>query len=121
LAGRHDLTRVLFDEVGAMLGERGLLMRQGTIVDAAIIAAPPSTKNKQKSRGPEMHQTRKGNQRHFGMKAHIGMDIASGVVHAVVGTAANEADIAQTAALLHGAEKDVFRGRLYRSGQAART
>lgn len=59
---QHELTRVLFDEVGAMLEERGLLMRQGTIVDATIIAAPPSTKNKSKSRDPEMHQTRKGNQ-----------------------------------------------------------
>ena len=104
----HDLTRVLFDEVGAMLEERGLLMRQGTIVDATIIAAAPSTKNKQKSRDPEMHQTKKGNQWHFGMKAHIGVDVASGVVHTLVGTAANEADITQTAALLHGREEAVF-------------
>ena len=105
---RHELTRVLFDEIGAMLAERGLLMRQGTIVDATIIAAPPSTKNKQKSRDPEMHQTKKGNQWHFGMKAHIGVDVASGVVHTVTGTAANEADINQTAALLHGREAAVF-------------
>ena len=104
----HDLTRALFDEVGAMLEERGLLMRQGTIVDATIIAAPPSTKNKSKARDPEMHQTKKGNQWHFGMKAHIGVDVASGVVHTVVGTAANEADINQTAALLHGQEEAVF-------------
>jgi transposase, IS5 family len=83
-------------------------MRQGTIVDATIIAAPPSTKNKSKARDPEMHQTKKGNQWHFGMKAHIGVDVASGLVHTVVGTAANEADITQTAALLHGAEEDVF-------------
>ena len=101
----HDLTRALFDEVGAMLEERGLLMRQGTIVDATIIAAPPSTKNKSKARDPEMHQTKKGNQWHFGMKAHIGVDVASGVVHTVTGTAANEADINQTAALLHGREE----------------
>jgi transposase, IS5 family len=104
----HELTKGLFDEVGAMLEERGLLMRQGTIVDATIIAAPPSTKNKQKARDPEMHQTRKGNQWHFGMKAHVGVDVASGLVHTVVGTAANEADITQTAALLHGEEEDVF-------------
>ena len=91
-----------------MLEERGLLMRQGTIVDATIIAAPSSTKNKQKSRDPEMHQTKKGNQWHFGMKAHIGVDVASGLVHTVTGTAANEADITQTAALLHGQEEDVF-------------
>jgi IS5 family transposase len=105
---RHDLTRVLFDEVGAMLAERGLLMRQGTIVDATIIAAPPSTKNKEKARDPEMHQTKKGNQWHFGMKAHIGVDVASGVVHTVRGTTANQADINQMAAVLHGREAAVF-------------
>ena len=104
----HELSQALFAEVSAMLEERGLLMRQGTIVDATIIAAPPSTKNKSKSRDPEMHQTKKGNQWHFGMKAHIGVDVASGVVHTVVGTAANEADINQMAAVLHGAEEDVF-------------
>src|SRR3982751_358157 len=104
----HDLTRALFDEIGAMLEGPGLLIRQGTIVDATIIAAPPSTKNKSKARDPEMHQTKKGNQWHFGMKAHIGVDVASGVVHTVVGTAANEADINQTAALLHGQEEAVF-------------
>jgi transposase, IS5 family len=105
---RHELSQALFAEVSAMLEERGLLMRQGTIVDATIIAAPPSTKNKQKSRDPEMHQTKKGNQWHFGMKAHIGVDVASGVVHTVKGTAANEADITQMAAVLHGVEEDVF-------------
>src|SRR6186713_939796 len=104
----HELSQALFAEVSAMLEERGLLMRQGTIVDATIIAAPSSTKNKQQSRDPEMHQTKKGNQWHFGMKAHIGVDVASGLVHTVVGTAANEADITQTAALLHGEEEDVF-------------
>jgi IS5 family transposase len=105
---RHDLAKVLFDEVGATLEGRGLLMRQGTIVDATIIAAPPSTKNKSKARDPEMHQTKKGNQWHFGMKAHIGVDVASGVVHTVTGTAANEADINQMAAVLHGQEEAVF-------------
>jgi IS5 family transposase len=105
---RHDLTKGLFDEVAAMLEEHGLLMRQGTIVDATIIAAPPSTKNKQKARDPEMHQTKKGNQWHFGMKAHVGADVASGLVHTVVGTAANEADITQTGKLMHGQEEDMF-------------
>jgi IS5 family transposase len=105
---QHDLTRLLFEEVGAVLQERGLLMRQGTIVDATIIAAPPSTKNKEKARDPEMHQTKKGNQWHFGMKAHIGVDVASGVVHSLAGTAANEADITRMAALLHGRESEVF-------------
>ena len=109
----HELSQALFAEVSAMLEERGLLMRQGTIVDATIIAAPPSTKNKSKARDPEMHQTKKGNQWHFGMKAHIGVDVASGVVHTVVGTAANEADITQTAALLHGQEEDIFADARY--------
>src|SRR5260221_3845695 len=105
---RHELTRVLFEEVGTVLEERGLLMRQGTIVDATIIAAPPSTKNKEKARDPEMHQTKKGNQWHFGMKAHIGVEVARVGVHTVVGTAANEADINQMAAVLHGREEAVF-------------
>jgi IS5 family transposase len=105
---RHELSQALFAEVSAMLEERGLLMRQGTIVDATIIAAPPSTKNKSKSRDPEMHQTRKGNQWYFGMKAHIGVDVASGLVHTVRGTAANKADINQMAAVLHGQESDIF-------------
>jgi IS5 family transposase len=119
---QHDLAKALFDEVGAMLAERGLLMRQGTIVDATIIAAPPSTKNKSKARDPEMHQTKKGNQWHFGMKAHIGVDVASGVVHTVTGTAANEADINQTAAgLARKGGGGLRRCRLYRGGQAART
>jgi IS5 family transposase len=105
---QHELSQALFAEVTAMLEERGLLMRQGTIVDATIIAAPPSTKNKSKARDPEMHQTKKGNQWHFGMKAHIGVDVASGLVHTVKGTAANEADISQMAAVLHGQESDIF-------------
>jgi transposase, IS5 family len=105
---QHELSQALFAELSAMLEERGLLMRRGTIVEATIIAAPSSTKNKSKARDPEMHQTKKGNQWHFGMKAHIGVDVASGVVHTVKGTAANEADINQMAAVLHGAEEDVF-------------
>ncbi|BDB30434.1 hypothetical protein D9M68_07800 [compost metagenome] len=84
----HELTRKLFDEIGIMLCERGLMMKEGTIVDATIIEAPPSTKNKKKSRDPEMHQAKKGNAWHFGMKAHVGVDAASGLVHSVVGTAA---------------------------------
>ncbi len=103
----HELTGRLFAEVGALLSERQLLMKEGTIVDATIIAAPSSTKNARKERDPEMHQTRKGNQWYFGMKAHIGVDAQSGLIHSVTGTAANVADIAQTQALLHGAEKKV--------------
>ena len=104
----HDLTRQIFGEVSALLSERKLLMKEGTIVDATIIAAPSSTKNARKERDPEMHQTKKGNQWHFGMKAHIGVDAQSGLVHSVSGTAANVADIAQTHALLHGAEKQAY-------------
>jgi len=104
----HDLTRQIFAEVSELLRERKLLMKEGTIVDATIIAAPSSTKNARQERDPEMHQTKKGNQWHFGMKAHIGVDAQSGLVHTLSGTAANVADIAQTHALLHGQEKEVY-------------
>ena len=104
----HDLTRQMFEEVGALLSERKLLMREGTIVDATFIAAPSSTKNARQERDPQMHQTKKGNQWYFGMKAHIGVDAKSGLVHSLSGTAANVADIAQAHALLHGQEKEVF-------------
>src|SRR5204863_6042946 len=108
LLEEHDLGQQLFDEVQRHLAAKGLKVATGTIVDATIISAPSSTKNADKARDPEMHQTKKGNQWYFGMKAHIGVDVASGVVHTVVGTAANEADINQMAAVLHGAEEDVF-------------
>jgi IS5 family transposase len=108
LLERHELTKRIFEEVGILLSERRLLMREGTIVDATIIAAPSSTKNAKKERDPEMHQVKKGNEWHFGMKAHIGVDAQSGLIHTVTGTAANVADIAQTHALLHGQEKEVF-------------
>ena len=87
------------------MSERGILLREGTLVDATIIAAPSSTKNKKKERDPEMHQTRKGKQWYFGMKAHVGVDADSGVVHTLTGTAANVADISETHRLLHGREK----------------
>jgi transposase, IS5 family len=104
----HDLTRRLFDEIGISLCERGLMMKEGTLVDATIIEAPPSTKNAEKQRDPEMHQTRKGNEWHLGMKAHVGVDADSGLVHSVVGTAANESDVSQAHALLHGHEAHAF-------------
>ena len=110
----HDLTRAIFAEVSGMLSERKLLMKEGTIVDATIIAAPSSTKNASKARDPEMHQTKKGNQWHFGMKAHIGADAQSGLVHTVTGTAANVADVAQTHELLHGEEKEAYADAGYR-------
>ena len=104
----NDLTKTLFDEINAHLAEKGLLMRSGTIVDATIIAAPSSTKNAKGERDPDMHQTKKGNQWHFGMKAHIGVDAESGLVHTVVGTAANVNDVTQAGALLHGQETSAF-------------
>jgi IS5 family transposase len=103
----NHLTAAIFEQVNAHLGERGLLMREGTLVDATIIAAPPSTKNKDKARDPEMHQAKKGNQWHFGMKAHIGVDAESGLVHSVHATPANESDVAHTHELLHGQEERV--------------
>ena len=103
----HDLCKGLFTAINADLAARGLLLREGTLVDATLIAAPPSTKNQEKQRDPEMHQTRKGNQWYFGMKAHIGADRDSKLVHTVVVTAANVADIAKTAELLHGQERQV--------------
>ena len=104
----NELTRKVFEAINAHLAERGLILREGTIVDATFIAAPPSTKNKAKARDPEMHQAKKGNNWHFGMKAHIGVDAKSGLVHAVIGTAANVSDVSQTHALVHGEESDVF-------------
>ncbi|MFM9428953.1 IS5 family transposase [Variovorax sp. GrIS 2.14] len=104
----NDLTKAMFEEINAHLAEQGLLMRAGTIVDATIIAAPSSTKNADNTRDPEMHQTKKGNQWHFGMKAHIGVDAQSGLVHTVVGTAANVSDINVAGALLHGEEHAAF-------------
>src|SRR6266478_2283731 len=103
----HDLCKGLFTAINADLTARGLMMREGTLVDATLIAAPPSTKNKEKKRDPEMHQTRKGQQWYFGMKAHIGADRDSKLVHTVVVTAANVADITKTAELLHGQERQV--------------
>jgi IS5 family transposase len=103
----NDLCKSLFTAINADLSARGLMMREGTLVDATLIAAPPSTKNKEKKRDPEMHQTRKGKQWYFGMKAHIGTDRDSKLVHTVVFTAANVSDIAKTGELLHGQETQV--------------
>jgi len=103
----HDLCKGLFAAINADLTARGLLLREGTLVDATLIAAPPSTKNQDKQRDPEMHQTKKGNQWYFGMKAHIGADRDSKLVHTVVVTAANVADITKTSELLHGQEQQV--------------
>ncbi len=104
----HDLAPAILAAVNAHLSDRGMLLRQGTIVDATIIHAPSSTKNKSKARDPEMHSTRKGNQWYFGMKAHIGVDVESGFVHTVTTTAANIADVVEVDKLLHGKEKTVY-------------
>ena len=103
----HDLAPKLLQTVNAHLCRKGLMLKQGTIVDATIIAAPSSTKNADGERDPEMHQTKKGNQWHFGMKAHIGVDVDSGLVHTVTTTAANASDVSQVDALLHGKEEVV--------------
>jgi transposase, IS5 family len=105
----HELGRALFERVNAHLARKGLSLRAGTIVDATIIAAPSSTKNASGTRDPQMHQTKKGNQWHFGMKAHIGVDSDSGLVHHVECTAANVADVTQAHKLLHGRE-DIVSG-----------
>ena len=107
----NDLAGDILKAVNAHLARKGLLLKRGSIVDATIIAAPSSTKNE---RDPEMHQTKKGNQWHFGMKAHIAVDADSGLVHTVTTTAANEADIEQVGDLLHGKEEQVWADSGYR-------
>ena len=104
LLEKHDLGEGLFEEINAHLASRGHRLRTGTIVDASIIAAPSSTKNRRRARDPEMHQTKKGKQWYFGMKAHIGVDAGSGLAHSLATTAANASDVTQASTLLHGAE-----------------
>ena len=108
LLEKHGLAKELFKTVNHHLQAHGLKLSQGTIVDATILGAPSSTKNRDKARDPEMHQTKKGNQWYFGMKAHIGVDERTGLVHSVVTTAANVGDVTQVGNLLHGKEKVVF-------------
>ena len=112
LLEQHQLTERIFAEIRSLLEQKRLLLKSGTIVDATIIAAPPSTKNEEKARDPEMHQTRKGKDWHFGMKAHIGTD-RHGIVHSVSTTAANVSDITQMPQLLHGEEREVFGDQAY--------
>ena len=114
LLEEHNLSIKLLATINATLIANGLMLKTGTVVDATLIAAPSSTKNTTGERDPEMHQTKKGNQWHFGMKAHIGADAESGLVHTVTGTAANEHDITQAHALLHGEEDVVFADSGYR-------
>lgn len=114
LLEKHDLATDMLRVVNDILQAKGLLMRKGTVVDATLIAAPSSTKNADGERDPEMKQTKKGNQWYFGMKAHIGVDAESGLVHSIIGTAANVNDVTQAGGLLHGQEKDAFGDAGYR-------
>ena len=108
LLEKHALTQRIFEEVNAHLAEQGLFMREGTIVDATIVAAAPSTKNKAKQRDPEMKQTRKGNQWYFGMKAHIGVDAVTGLTHRVAATSANVADVTMAGHLVRDDDQRVY-------------
>jgi len=114
LLEKHELAPQVLAIINAGLAQHGLMLKTGTVVDATIIAAPSSTKNKTGERDPEMHQTKKGNQWHFGMKAHIGVDAESGLVHTVIGTAAHVNDVTQAGALLHGQETVAFGDAGYR-------
>lgn len=105
LLERHQLADLMLATVNTILTDKGLMLKAGTAVDATLIAAPSSTKNSTGERDPQMHQTKKGNNYHFGMKAHIGVDADSGLVHTVIGTAANVHDVTQAKDLLHGQEE----------------
>ena len=108
LLERHDLAVDMLRVVNDILQAKGLMLRTGTAVDATIISAPSSTKNLEGERDPEMKQAKKGNNWYFGMKAHIGVDADSGLVHTVVGTAANVSDINVAGRLLQGEEEVAF-------------
>ena len=105
LLENHDLGQQNFETVKAHLKQRGMAMKQGTIIDATLISAPSSTKNKTGERDPEMHQTKKGNQWYYGMKVHKGVDKDSGLIHSVETTSAKVHDITRAAQLLHGEEE----------------
>jgi transposase, IS5 family len=112
LLEEHQLTAAIFATINALLAEKRLTLKSGTIVDATIIAAPSSTKNATATRDPEMKQGRKGKSWHFGMKLHIGTD-PQGLVHSVTATHAGAADITQLAQLLHGQEREIFGDQAY--------
>ena len=117
LLEKHKLTRKLFKTVNQWLSDCGVMMTQGTLVDATIIEAPSSTKNKKNERDPDMHQTKKGNEWHFGMKAHIGVDAKSGLTHTLVTTAANDHDLNQMKNLLHGDEEFISGDARYQGAE----
>ncbi len=105
---KHKLAERILATVNLLLGAKGLMLRSGTVVDATLIAAPSSTKNASGERDPEMHQSKKGQQWYFGMKAHIGVDADSGLVHTVRGTSGHVNDVIEANSLLHGEETDAF-------------
>ena len=105
---KHKLAPQILATVNELLTQKGLLLKTGTVVDATLIPAPSSTKNKTQSRDPEMHSSKKGNQWHFGMKAHIGADADSGLVHSVRGTSGHVSDVTEGNSLLHGQESVAF-------------
>ena len=108
LLERHGLGEILLGRINQHLAARGLRLREGTVVDSTLIAAPSSTQNEQKARDPEMHQTRKGKNWYFGMKLHIGVDVVSGLVHSLVTTPAHVHDLTPVPELLHGCERLVW-------------
>ena len=112
LLERHQLTEAMFAAVRTLLEDQRLVLKAGTIVDATILDAPPSTKNADKARDPEMHQTKKGQTWHFGMKAHVGTDL-QGIVHSLTTTAAHVADITMLPQLLHGEERVLYGDQAY--------
>ena len=114
LLEEHKLASRMLLVINTTLAAQGLMLKTGSVVDATLIDAPSSTKNKDGKRDPEMHQVKKGNQWHFGMKAHIAVDADSGLVHTVIGTAANTHDITQATELLHGEETTVWADAGYR-------
>lgn len=114
----HSLYEKLFLDVNIKLEQHGLLVRKGTIMDATLIAAPPSTKNEKRERDPEMHQTKKGNQYYFGMKVHVGTDTKTGLAHSLVCTAANVADITMMDELQHGEENVLYGDSAYASAES---
>ena len=107
LLEKHALAEQMLATINALLTKKGLLLKAGSAIDATLIPAPSSTKNKDKARDPDMHSSKKGNQWYFGMKAHIGVDAKSGLVHSVACTSGNLSDITQAAKLLHGEETSV--------------
>jgi transposase, IS5 family len=111
---KNKLAEKILGVVNDLLSQRGLLLKTGTVIDATLIPAPTSTKNKDKARDPEMHSSKKGNQWHFGMKAHIGADAESGLVHTVRATSGNVHDVTEGNSLLHGEETVAFGDAGYR-------